>query len=216
MAQRPTSRPNFAFIPRKSNLTAAAGPPRSFVGHFSLNQPDRIPEVPMHDEVGKNQGNVVPLQVDAMVGHPVHVGVIVREIFPVDAVAHHLVVVGVQGVQVWGIPLGQSKAVSIGGGGQCHDCQVRPVVLQQLRGHETAEGYANEHGAARELVGRGDNFGVVFLSRSGRKIEEDNLRRVGQAWEHGVPQQLDGAVGTAALVLHEEDVIRHRSHRASL
>lgn len=168
----------------------------------------------MHDEVGKNQGNVVPLQVDAMVGHPVHVGVIVREIFPVDAVAHHLVVVGVQGVQVWGIPLGQSKAVSIGGGGQCHDCQVRPVVLQQLRGHKAAEGDADEHRARRKLVGGGEESCVVFPRRAGRKVEKRDLRRVSEAGEQGVPQQLDGAAGTAALAVQKEDVIGHCLHRA--
>ena len=162
----------------------------------------------MLDEVREQQGDDVLPWVKIVVTHPFHVGVVGGVVAPVGAVADYRVFVGVQGAQVGGNPFGQGDAVGVGGGGQRHYRQVRPVVLEQLRCHQAAEGYADEHGARGELGG--ENGGVVFLSRGGWEVEERDFRRRGQAGQQGVLEQPDGAVGTAAFAVEEENVLYHR------
>jgi hypothetical protein len=168
----------------------------------------------MLNEVRKQQGNAVLLRVKVMVGHPWHIRVVVGEVAPIGAVANHGVTVGVEGVEVGRHPFGQGDPIGVCRRGQRDDRQVRPVVLQQLSGHQTTERHPDQHGTGGEFFSYGENGGVVFVCRGGRKVEKGDLRRVGQAGEHRVPQQLDGAVRTPTLAVHEEDVNRHRSHRA--
>ena len=144
-----------------------------------------------------------------MVGHPVNVGIAGSEVAPVGAVANHGVTVGVQGIQVRGIPLRQRDAIGEGGGCQRDNRQVGPVVLEQLSGHQTAEGDADEHGASRKFGSYGENGGVIFLCRGGWEVEEGYFRQGGKARQQSFPEEPDGAVGTAAFAVEKEDVVCH-------